>query len=567
MDLDLAMLWVAEESEAAGSVEERTQQVREWLLRQMAVGDLALAAPERQRRLAAWLAEWRSLRADPASALYQALLGREVVRTEMGLAVRPAPLAHRRSGAYYTTPAVVDYMVRRAQTFAPDAERLLDPACGAGAFLSRVQEGWGRPIDLVGWDLDPVALQLCQERVPTADLRREDALLTDGESLCDLCLGNPPYISSGLRSAVAHDPARLRTLRERFPQSAQYKVNTYPLFVERGLELLRPGGVLGYILPDSFLTGRYFAGLRRLLLQQTLLELTLIREDFWEHGRVGQSVILFVRKAPPDPGHRVRIRICDRPADLEAGGPSEPGGAADVAQTELAWGGHCRFRLNPDAKVRRLLHALESVAGAQPLGSLLTTYSGLIGKRGQASLLRQPGQRGPWGRLLRSGREIDRYHLAWAGAEVCLDRALIKSGGHLPHYQQPKLLLRQTADRLRAVYDEQGYYCLNNIHVLTPAQPGVNLRALLGLINSGPVNRYYQAVTMEGGRLYAQVDLDILGSLPVPRLSAGEAEAMARLVQRREKAAPDEAAALDGEIDRMVADLYGLGGQVGGRRR
>lgn len=519
-----------------------TERVRVGVLEILATGQApaGVLAPE-----GVALREWAL--GQQSDEIYQEMLRRQVVPGDAGPVIRLDKSHHRRSGAYYTSDAVVRYMVERAQELQPGAASLIDPACGAGAFLQAGDEAFPGA-RLAGWDLDTVALALCRAKLPRADLSLQDGLLDDGqEGGFDLCLGNPPYISSGLRGAAAQSPERQRSLRERYPHSAAYKINTYPLFIERGLELLRPGGVLGYIVPDSFLTGRYFAGLRRLLLGHTLLELTLIRRDFWTHGHVGQSVILFVRKEPQPSGHRVRVRICTEPADLRTAG------AVDLPLADLVWGPLDRFRLVPDEATRLFLRQMEHGADGR-LGDWLRSYSGLIARRGQASLLCEPGPTA--GRLLRSGREIDRYWLQWQGAHVALDPALIKSGGNRVYYEQPKLLLRQTADSLRAVYDDQGYYCLNNIHLLVPARPDANLRALLGLINSAPLGRFYRAVAMEAGRLYAQVDLDLLEGLPLPALPP-EAEAQVeRLVRRRESAAPEEAAQVESMLDRLVEGLY-----------
>lgn len=538
MDLDQAMALVAR---GVPPGDDLTRRVRVGVLDLLA-GKVppGLYATERAALLD-WAASQRG------DALYQEMLRREVVHGPLGIEVRLGRSQHRRSGAYYTTGAVVGYMMERARQLLPDARSLIDPACGAGAFLEAGRQVFPQA-RLAGWDLDPVALALCRATLPEAELAARDALLdpTAGGGY-DLCLGNPPYISSGLRGAATMGPERQRALRERYPQSAQYKLNTYPLFVERGLELLRPGGVLGYILPDSFLTGRYFVALRRLLLRHTLLELTLIRKDFWAHGHVGQSVILFVRKGGPPAGHRVRVRVCEEPSDLLGGA------LVELPLEELVWGPLERFRLVPDEESRRTLRTMEQ-GEVLPLGHHLRSYSGVIGRRGQASLLAEAGPNR--GRLLRSGREIDRYWLQWSGTYISLDPALIKSGGNRTYYERPKLLLRQTADSLRAVYDDQGYYCLNNIHLLVPARPETNLRALLGLINSAPLGRFYRAVAMEAGRLYAQIDLDLLESLPVPVLAPEDEVQLATLVEAREKAAPEEAAQIEQQIDQLVEQLY-----------
>lgn len=553
MNLEQAMLLVAQRLPSGAASVDR---VRSALLQVLARDRVPGLTEAEEATLREWLDSEFGTAPDRAGALYQAMLGRVIGQAENGdVCVRQERGAHRATGAYYTETPVVRYMLRRARAYMPGLRSVIDPACGHGAFLAGAAAEFPEGLDrLTGLDADQVALELCRRNLPGADLRPADALLDDTPTGYDLCLGNPPYISTGLRGAAAQDRARQNLLKERYPRTAQYKINTYPLFVERGLHMVREGGVLGYILPDSFLSGRYFEGLRRLLLEHTLLELTLICEDFWQHGQVGHSVILFVRKGSPPEGHHVQVKVCRQVADLEYAEPYA------VTQPELAWGPVLRFPLIVIQAERELVRAMEAASGGLVLGQLIKSYSGLIGKNGQQSLLRQANaaSRRPWGRLLRSGREIDRYRLAWGGEEVCLDPALIKSGGCLSYYQNPKILLRQTADCLRAVYDDQGYYCLNNIHLLVPRTHDVPLRALLGLINSEPLNRFYRAVTMETGRLYPQVDLDLLEALPVPPVAGAAWRKLEGLVARRESAASGEAAQIEAEVNDWVKGVYGL---------
>ena len=523
----------------------------------LAAAQLADEVPTERLSHEARLGVLRSIAPDTGrDDIYQQMLQWVVERLPDGaIAVRRDKGAHRATGAYYTQHAVVRYMVRRTHALLPDAARLVDPACGAGAFLAGAREFFGPQVHLVGFDTDNAAIELCRSLVPTAAIHQADALLDNGlPAGFDVCIGNPPYISSGLRGAAQQDPLRVAALKQRYPLTAQYKLNTYPLFVERGLNFLRDGGVLAFVLPDSFLSGQYFEGMRRLLLGNTVVELTLVQEDFWEHGKVGQSTILLVKKGPAPAGHTVAVKVCRKVAELETTDP------VPTSLSDLVWGPLKRFRLIPSPTTLAIVRAMEEAAGARRLGDELITYSGLIARRGQSSFLRTtlPELAGPWGRLLRSGKEIDRYRLTWAGEEVCLDPELIKSGGCLRYYQEPKLLLRQTADALRAVYDGQGYYCLNNIHLLVPRCPETDLWAMLGLINSRAVSRYYQAMAMESGRLYAQVDLDLLESLPMPPRSPEQTARLHHLARKRQSATPAEAALLDIAIDALVERLYAL---------
>lgn len=505
------------------------------------VSDLDALQTEAKRHLLA------AAPAAEAGALHEALTGLKLALRAGRLHVISDRRKHRETGRYYTVAPVVNYMVEAVCKRLPPHPKVLDPAAGSGAFLEALV---GRA-EVWGVDTDPQALALCKESAPGARLIEADALTAEIPGGFDAVVGNPPYIATGLRGARAAPPDQA-LLRKLYPEAAQYKLNTYPLFIQRGLDLLRPGGILAFIVPDSLLTGRYFARLRTKLMEQTtILELILIREDFWPHGKVGQSLVLLLQKRAPPTTHQVVVKTCDTLADLEGQG-------ALVPQRQLCWGLHHRWRLVGRPEDLAFLQQMEHCP--TKLSDLVQSYSGLIGRRGQQSLLAgpTPSPNAPTGKLLRSGKEIDRYQLNWGGEHVLLEPTLIKSGGKLDYYRRPKLLLRQTADTIRAVYDDQAFFCLNNIHLLRPRHDGVDLHYVLAVLNSAPMDRYYRLLTMETGRLYPQVDLDLLGEMPLPDASHPQVTALADLARQRTHASGDAVLTLEQQIDQSVMYLYGL---------
>lgn len=104
-------------------------------------------------------------------------------------------------------------------------------------------------------------------------------------------VGNPPYVSFGLGRAGKLGKEEEQYLRFNFNSSAEYKISTYALFMHACIELSRADGRQGLILPDSFLSGRYFSNIRGLLLDNRLVQLIHFDEDFWQGGDVGFPVI------------------------------------------------------------------------------------------------------------------------------------------------------------------------------------------------------------------------------------------------------------------------------------
>ena len=134
-----------------------------------------------------------------------------------------------------------------------------------------------------------------------------------------------------------------------------------------------------------------------------------------------------------------------------------------------------------------------------------------------------------WRDALVSGAEITPYKVEWDGSRLFVpddpdDLARIyKSGFDLGRYRRPKVFLRQTGDRLIAAVDRNGYYCLNNLHLVGGKDTTkVSPLLLVGLLMSAPVQRIYRIYALEGARPLAQVDLKTVESLPYPSDAEGQ---------------------------------------------
>ncbi len=142
----------------------------------------------------------------------------------------------------------------------------------------------------------------------------------------DVVVGNPPWVRthhwSGaprrrlverfrvLREAGWHKGTRLAGAGRGF--GAQLDLSA--LFVERSLELLRPGGALGFLLPAKLLRVLSAGALREhLLASTTLLELedcSLAAERLFDATTYPLACLLAVGRPPPE--HRVPVRLHGR---------------------------------------------------------------------------------------------------------------------------------------------------------------------------------------------------------------------------------------------------------------
>ena len=206
---------------------------------------------------------------DPLGDLYQTFAGTEMRGNE---------------GQFFTPPPAVDWIIEALDP--KPGERLMDPACGAGAFLYRAarhmlsqgasEEEAGRLIFGIEKDAFLARLAdthlslltrsgsnvLCGDSIERVDIDN-NALPINFEGSFDVVVANPPF---GAKIKVGSDTARLRfdLARKwaRDPDTNSYiKTNKFVpnpspqvLFIEICIKLLKEGGRLGVVVPESMLS-------------------------------------------------------------------------------------------------------------------------------------------------------------------------------------------------------------------------------------------------------------------------------------------------------------------------
>jgi adenine-specific DNA-methyltransferase len=197
--------------------------------------------------------------------------------------------------------------------------RVLDPGVGTGEFLRSVYERCPEA-ELVGWDVDHEVLEVARSVVPPADIQHRCALDAAPRGAFDVVVGNPPYFQLKLSAEQ----------RRRFAPVVSGRANIFALFVQVGLEVLRSGGWLGYVIPPSMNNGAYFQGLRDLITSTGRIEHLEVHDDPSLFPGAQTAVqILIVRKGQSSDRHAFDLQavtggpvrrtvLCEDPQRLAA---------------------------------------------------------------------------------------------------------------------------------------------------------------------------------------------------------------------------------------------------------
>lgn len=456
-------------------------------------------------------------------------------------------------GLYYTPPVLTTRLIDQATAAGVDWTncRILDPACGGGAFLAPVAQ---RILDelpgcsprillenianrLRGYEIEPFGAWLSQVTLDAVLLpvtretgRQLPVVITVCDSLrqsppherFDLVIGNPPY---GRVRLDAED-------RARFKRSLYGHANLYGLFTDLALGHAAPDGVIAFVTPTGFLAGEYFKNLRALLGREAppaTIDFVSVRRGVFEDVLQETLLATYRRGFAPRPVgvHEITPANGTGLAIKEAGETAIP---ADPSQPWVLPRSPLQAPLV--ARLSRMTHRLADWGYAVSTGPL-------VWNRHKGQLKETPGRNSYpliWAEAVTSTgkfiwRAEKRNHLPWFEAEAGDDWLVTR---------RPCVLLQRTTAkeqhrRLIAAalpsdfIDRHGAVVIeNHLNMLRPMRerPLIASDVLAAFLNSAAADRVFRCVS--GSVAVSAYELE---SLPLP--APAELGGLARVVRRR----------------------------------
>jgi methylase of polypeptide subunit release factors len=518
--------------------------------------------------------------------------------------------AHRKPrGLYYTPQALAAYMAEAAlEKILRECEsaeqlravKVVDPACGCGALLieafaaflahHRRVAGGADPDaatrmgilrgNLFGMDIDGRAVAIAKlallaaalDGVPhdpalvrsdaAPNIRRGDALAAaETEGGFDCVLANPPYVDSETMSGGGRGSARA-AIAERFA-TAKGNWDMYVPFIEKGMEILKPGGFMAVLTPDKWISKPFGRALRKTFLPD-ILTLTDCGRDVFGSAKVDAIVTVF-RKG--DRGGEIASAV------LEGGKPAFANRHAKTSipppweldflfsrhlgllEKIAAAGGNALFTCENACAVSdayKLKPMVEDLAESEfdPRRHLKIINTGTVGRY-------QP----LWGR--RKMAYLGGAYLRPAVAGEDFFRSFGKT--YAAKAGRPKLIIKGLS-LLDASLDAEGEILPGKTTLVAFAKSREDLLLAAAFLNSRLLAFYlkerHSASSYNGGITFTK---DMLNRLPIPAMDGRDKAGLIALVRARLCApagAPlgvsSQAEAIESDIENRIRRLYGL---------
>ncbi len=603
--------------------------------------------------------------ADVLGQVYEQYLGKILAQTKSGKAKLTEGQAHRKEqGIYYTPTYIVDYIVKNTVgELLKDKKvdvrkiKILDPACGSGSFLIKAfdyldkhlsidDNSKQRKLDsqgaysvkteilknnIYGVDLDNKAVEITKlnlllkaaeknRKLPEEldiHVRHGNSLIDDEavskdafhwagdfqEGSFDVVIGNPPYVRQ-------EELADSKKIFEQY-KTFNLKNDLYVYFFERGLELLKEGGLFGFIVSSKFIKTDYGKELREFILNNSKIIQFIDFGDLPVFSEATTYPCIILLKKSIDKNDKNKILVSKiKSLDFSNLSQKIKSNSFYLKQSYLSknqWILEDEDSTNLKKKIEKSIVSLNAFIGDKLYRGITTgcNEAFIIDEKTKSEIIRKDPQSKEVIRLFLTGKNIKRYsinfdnlYLIYAYTGIKLDdfqgikehllkyKSKLQKVWEVKHGKHPWYELRGCSyydkfDKFKIIYprinrepnfalDEKGYLAQDSSFIIPSSS-----KYLLGLLNSKVIGYYAKQVCslLRGGYYdyrYQYVELFPIKN-PTPSQKNKIEEQVNTIISLHKQLQEsgdkktsqtakleEEIKKTDQEIDELVYEIYGI---------
>lgn len=360
----------------------------------------------------------------------------------------------------------------------------------------------------------------------------------------DTLIGNPPY-------GAEFTPQSKAYIRNNY-KSYLYKFDSYVYFMELGLSLLRPSGILEYITPILWLTLDNCRPIRSIVTEQNNLSRIYLHGEGVFDEAVVNTLSFQVEKIQPSP----ELRILNQDLNF----------VVDKSKWIDSNTLRIEYRTSPEVKAildKIKLHSNllseygEVIQGITPYDSYQGQSAEIIKNRAFHFDYKKDDTCGRW----LEGKDINRYSVSWKSGWLSYGDWLA-APREKRFFEGQRILFREVpgkGKRIQAACTEELFYYG---HSISPFKPNdkhkKNTNYFLGIVNSKLISWYANySLSNFGKDIFPKLNPNDIKELPIPKDFARKNE-ITDLVDQILKSGSQAENEIDQKLDRIVYQLYGL---------
>lgn len=358
----------------------------------------------------------------------------------------------------------------------------------------------------------------------------------------DIVIGNPPY----------HQLSKDKTASETYKCYLKCKygtsggrLNTFIFFIHMGVSSLCSGGVITYIIPNTILTQEYYKATRLFLLNRTVID-RIVSYDILPFENAVVENVTFISTKNILNNYKIKHFHSDiKSINFDT----------EKEKKEILSSSSYSFNFNSNK--------LSISKNTIPLKEICNINQAIALKGDKKLSVKFRNDENKYYRLL-DGRNINKYVINWSGEYLDYDIKRIHSCKTKSIFEaSEKLLFRRVSSNLIFAYDNQNYYALNTIVVVTKKENiPFSLKYLLALLNSKLFNYYYISEYKSTKKVFSEIQARSVGELPIKKISLSSQQKFVNIVDRilelKSQDSESNITAEENEVDILTYHLYNL---------
>ncbi|MDD4976858.1 MAG: TaqI-like C-terminal specificity domain-containing protein [Bacteriovorax sp.] len=391
----------------------------------------------------------------------------------------------------------------------------------------------------------------------------------------DAVIGNPPYL--GRSTAFSNEEKRY--IKSKF-LSSEGKYEIFHLFMERGIKILKMDGYLSIITPQTWLSIKQATRLRRYLLENfSLIRIVSIRKSVF-NASVDNVISIFQNSKK---NFEIEVFEVDNKSRFKEENLEQKN---LINQESLLKSKDVIIDIYFDESNEIILNKINSKS--KTLDSICFVKDGVkvVGPAKSFAFSKKRIEECFFPMI--KGKDIAKYHIKWNGWFCCRDKNKIEKHKVTDIrlreefiFKRPKIVIRKTGNEVVATLDDQNYYYEQSLFSVSKKEldSGVNLKLILGILNSSLSNYLLKSNPFSKKDTFPQIRLHWLKNLPIRTIDfsnpaeKAQHDKLVALVENmlelqkkyhdarmeRDKELYDRQIKLvDKQIDTLVYELYGL---------